>query len=283
MKYMPEKSKIIPNNIPTNCIFCGAKSHLTNEHVTPKYLGRLLRTSVPNHEFRKTVIDPKGSHLVAERRSGDPVSRRVKCVCGDCNGGWMKDLVDQSKPIVERLVKGEKCRISPEEQKVIAAWISIAVIVSELDRKGEVTIPPDQRDRLWKTGQAPERWKIWIGDYERSKPDSYWIHCRLPITNDKSTLKGTEGPANTQTTTYALGRLFVYAISSEVLGEGLDLEFQGRNASMLWKIWPTNANYSFLWPPPTTMNDEDFNRIGKSIIEAALSTHRMPPLNEIIS
>lgn len=80
--------------------------------------------------------------------------------------------------------------------------------------------------------------------------------------------KGSEGPLNTQTTTYVAGRLYVHALSSGVSGGALNWQFQSSDSHVLRRIWPA-VDYSFLWPPPT-MNDQDADRIAGAMMKFSL-------------
>jgi hypothetical protein len=82
---------------------------------------------------------------------------QVKCVCGGthltCNGGWMKSIEDQAKPIMKDLIVGNERRISPDEQKIIATWAILKVIIAEYDVKGDITIHYKQRQYISPCGR----------------------------------------------------------------------------------------------------------------------------------
>ena len=269
------------NHPPKVCIFCGGTPP-TKEHVISDWLGTLLPKSGLNYGVTDVTIDSQEPKTVRRVRSGHPISRRVKRVCRGCNGGWMKGLVDASKPLVTRLVQGQSCRVSRQDQEVLAAWIAVAVVVSEWERRDWVTVPPGDRDKLWKTHRPPDTWKIWVGDYRRESWKPQLIHQRYSVTrNDHPQVEGgARGRSNTQSTTYVVGRLFVHVLSSEVLYEGVDLQFQGANARLLRQIWPP-SEFSVLWPPPT-MDDRDADRIAGAMMQAALRGLGLPSLEKLI-
>jgi hypothetical protein len=267
--------------VPRACIFCGGLP-LTKEHVLSHWLSPLIRTAMLNYRSIDSYIGAGGVDSAPRMRSGHPSSRRVRCVCGSCNNGWMSSIVDAAKPIVVRLVKGESCRLTAEDQAKLAAWISTAVIVSEFENREHVTIPKHHRDWLWTTHTVPSDWKIWIGDYKREKWVPEWIHHRFSVTgpDERPPNKGEEGPLNTQTTTYVVGKLYIHALSSGVSGGALDWRFQGRDLRILRQIWPA-SEYGVMWPPPT-MNDRDADRIAGALMQLSLRVLGLPPTQQLL-
>jgi hypothetical protein len=195
------------------CVFCGGK-WLTKEHVLSDWLGSFIRTEMANHRSREASIGADGVKTSTRIRSGHPSSRRVRCVCERCNAGWMNGIVDDSRSLVLRLIQGNSFRLTAEDQELLSAWITTAVIVSEFEDRDLVTIPDGDRQWLWKKRTAPPDWKIWLGDYERSKWVPQWIHNRFSVTgrDEPTPERGAEGPMNTQTTTYVAGRLYVHVL-----------------------------------------------------------------------
>ncbi len=203
-------------------------------------------------------------------------SRRARCVCATCNNGWMSEIVEAAKPALLPLIEGKRCRLSSDDKSRITAWIAVAVTVSEFEDREHITVPRHHRDWLWTTRTAPPDWKIWLGDYARDKWIPQWIHHRFSVTEpgEPPPARRQEAPMNAQTTTYAVGRLYIHALSSAVPGGALDWQFQGRDHDLLRQLWPT-APYSLLWPPPT-MNDKDADRIAGALMEFSLRILGLP-------
>jgi hypothetical protein len=264
------------------CIFCGGRP-LTKEHVLSDWLKLFIRTEMANYNSREASIGADGVKTSSRIRSGHPSSRRVRCVCECCNTGWMKGIVDASKPLVLRLIQGDSFRLTAEDQELLSAWITTAVIVSEFEDRDLVTIPDIDRQWLWKKRTAPPSWKIWLGDYERCKWTPQWIHNRFSVTgrDEPAPPKGAEGPMNTQTTTYVAGRLYVHVLSSAVSGGALDWRFRDHHdRHVLRQIWPATG-YSLLWPPPT-MNDRDADRIAGALMQFSLSFLGLPRVEQLV-
>lgn len=188
----------------------------------------------------------------------------------------MSEFVEATKPIVLPLIKGEERRLSIRDQKQLSTWIALAVIVSEFERQEFVTIPADHRQGLMQHKSAPPNWKIWIGDYDRKNWEPHWIHHRYSVADSEEPIQMplVEGPLNSQTTIYAVGRLFVYALSSAVSGGLLDWEFTGPDSRSLRQILPV-SEYSVVWPTPP-MNDRTADRIADSVMSFSLRLLGLP-------
>jgi hypothetical protein len=266
---------------PGACIFCNGRP-LTKEHVLSDWIGALVRTAMVNYDSVETDIGAGGVNSTPSKRSGHPVSRRVRCVCQNCNNGWMSGIVDAAKPVLIPLIRGNPFRLAAAARSKLAAWIATSVIVSEFENREHVTIPRHHRDWLWTTHTAPPDWKIWLGDYKRGTWLPHWLHHRFSVTgpDERPPAKGEEGPLNTQTTTYVVGQLYVHVISSAVSGGALDWQFQGRDRAILRPIWP-DSPYGFAWPPPT-MNDRDADRIAGSMMELGLRVLGLPTTQQLL-
>ena len=163
------------------CIFCGGRP-LTKEHVLSDWLRSFIRRETVNYKSIEINIGVRGPQPNTRIRSGHPLRRQIRCVCDGCNNGWMKKIVDDSKPLVAKLVQGEACRLTDKDQQLLSAWIATAVIVSEFEDRDSVTIPAIDRKYLLETRTAPPAWKIWLGDYERRKWQPQWIRNRFSVT-----------------------------------------------------------------------------------------------------
>jgi hypothetical protein len=121
--------------------------------------------------------------------SGQLRDWQIKCVCGGshltCNGGWMKGIEDQAKPILVPLILGNANRLQPGDQAIIATWAIPKVMVSEYDSISHVTTHWTQRRRMRTRQLPPEKgWGVWIGHYERVNWSPEWISLRFFAPSD---------------------------------------------------------------------------------------------------
>jgi hypothetical protein len=201
-----------------HCIFCGFRGKLTREHIWADWLKPYIAKDMPKHSRARAVIHKTHTESAVKLQPGDPRSRRVKCVCGSCNSGWMSKLQQRAKPILLPLIRGERTTLGLAAQQTAAAWIAMAVMVAEFDDPAWVTISQEDRDWLYRTNLAPPSWRIWIGNYVRGEWQPHYVHFVLPIAAEKhvpsAPLEYPDLPYNTQTTTYVVGQTLVHVMST---------------------------------------------------------------------
>ena len=110
-----------------SCIFCDNRPS-TKEDAWPLWLIRLLRTG-PGR------IDGERGGRRFVWRVVEP-GLKVKFVCARCNNGWMSDLENRVKPIIETLVGEERVTLSSVDQATLATWAVKNAMVFEALRFG---------------------------------------------------------------------------------------------------------------------------------------------------
>jgi hypothetical protein len=166
------------------CIFCGDTAELTREHIRADWLKNYLPKTKVNYQAGRLIVNRPGipDSAKSTKIGGDPLSRRVKCVCEGCNTGWMKGIQDLAKPIVVPMIGGHKVSLNRAEQRTLAAWIAMAVMCSEFGRNQLQAISPKDRDTLYRHKVPPKaNWQIWIGRYQRKVSENEWDHRALLI------------------------------------------------------------------------------------------------------
>lgn len=204
------------------CIFYEpSKSHLPldYEHVWGKWLKKIVRSDMNKHHLREREIGrPRSADKTkVTLRAGDPLQMSLKIVCKACNSGWMSRTQNDAKPFLIPLIQGRKTVLGEKGQKAIAAWCAMATMTGEYSVRDENAVAVSQAERNWirDQGSPPENWKIWIGYYPSRKGG--WNHYVVPVLGSEDGAKITdEGFAlpNSQTTTFAIGNLFVHVFSS---------------------------------------------------------------------
>jgi hypothetical protein len=129
--YKDKLKYITPPSIP-KCIFCGALSPLTGEHIFPKWSHQYLPLETEkNYESLRGIKSPTDGQRYEIKRPGDIRHWKVYCVChSNCNNGWMRMKIEEAaKSFLIPLIKGEECRIFPADQTRIAAWAVLKAMV----------------------------------------------------------------------------------------------------------------------------------------------------------
>ena len=134
------------------CFFCGpTDTPLTEEHVWPKWVSRLLLERYNSDHFRH--LRAAGDNTTANWRSRH-LDVTTTTVCSSCNNEWLSIFEnDQIKPLASPLiVEGEAVELTPKSQSRLAAWaykMAMLVEVANPDQPvefftpAETTVPPD--------------------------------------------------------------------------------------------------------------------------------------------
>jgi hypothetical protein len=91
----------------------------------------------------------------------------VKCVCSECNHGWMSDLENLSKPLIGGLVQDISLNLDESQQLALARWVMKTCMSLELigrfERRKFYTDEECQNLRLELTLPIPSF--VWLGRY----------------------------------------------------------------------------------------------------------------------
>jgi hypothetical protein len=242
------------------CIFCGAAG-LTKEHIWADWSAEYIPKNVRGHGKQELRIDfdEKAKETVAFRNlkpiDGDPRSRKSKCVCKQCNEGWMSRIQEKVKPIALKMILGNSVILGVAEQRLISSWITMATMASDAQNP-KMSAIPESHTKWFNTWRSPPYgWKIFVGSYPRGMTDPWWdnesgllLDLETPLTDDMN-------PANVQTSTYTFGKLYVSAFSADTGFPGSVRDeffkarrFTARGSVYLRQIWPIIAN-EIRWPP----------------------------------
>jgi hypothetical protein len=188
-------------------------------------------------------------------RAGDPLSSQVKVVCGDCNSGWLNRIQEAARPLLLPLFEGSPHTIDAVAQAKVSTWIAMATMTGEYMSQEERRVTVSQADRSWfmAHSEAPSNWSIWIGRYRwhRSVPQS--SHLSLHVLDSDTLpehLVDEHHRPNTQTTSFCVGQLFAYAMSSQfsTIPRGWDWRTASTANTKLHRIWPIETP-EIIWPP----------------------------------
>ena len=241
------------------CIFCQLPKKMTSEHVWGDWTKDYVKRTSNKHNHANVFVPNPGQPNPADirTRAGDPLDSQVRIVCAKCNSGWMSEIQEAAKPHLIPLFDGETCVVHERAQQVIAAWIAMATMTGEhlsMDKK-RIAIPQFDRDWIMNRQSAPRDWGIWLGRYERQTWPTQWVKATFPIA-DVDDIKDVKlddvTRANLQTTSFAIGQLFVFVMSCEFpeVARLWDWRTAPTALARLKKIWPLSKN-EIRWPPPS--------------------------------
>lgn len=247
------------------CIFCGDYKKLTEEHVWPVWLRQYIDFDLPVSGSASIDVHPDNSEEIVahSERKGDLRNRGVTKVCRDCNSEWMSQLQERAKRELIAMAHGESFSLLPDGQRVIAAWVTMAVMTAEFYFDA-IAIPAVERLSLKLTSSPLRTWKVWAGSYERGDWQSHLAHATGPLIfpGDPEPKDGEAPTRNTQTTSLVVGQAYFHAFSCPNIPftEHMDLQCEGR----LVQIWPPLGPLA--WPTPV-LSDLQADRLASAIFD----------------
>ena len=121
------------------CAFCGDNSRrLTDEHVFGNWVSRLFESHAPPEGFsgKAQIFDAAGN---LKEFAAIPFQQVVKIPCEACNTGWMRGLEDAVIPFLTPMILGERVRLRPPRQRLLATWcVKTALVMDHLHPRSRI-------------------------------------------------------------------------------------------------------------------------------------------------
>lgn len=257
------------------CIFCNGTG-LTHEHIWADWLRNYIPRDMESYVSEARVVG-EGGFPISERTkkgSGDPRSRRVRCVCGGCNSGWMSQHQEATKPHLIPLLAGRETTITEGGQTALSTWVAMAVMVAERLEPEKAAIPALDRYWLKRNRFPPPHWRIWGGHYQRGgawRP--HFVHNTLFVTaeNIPGPIDASGRAMNMHSSTFVVGEFYIHLMSSLVATKITRAwNFFGRGDGPMRQIWPHTGD-EIRWPPPT-MDDATAFFYANALFQATVGT-----------
>lgn len=249
---------------PGRCIFCG-NTGVSKEHVWAEWLGQVVPAGLParayNHFWASADQPRKWIAQNSIYQPAHPGTRKIRKVCIKCNTGWMSRLQSQAKNCLTPLLLGQTPVVSAASQKIIARWSAVTAVVADfMDPRAQCVSAEDRRWLAREEG-LPPNWLVWAGRYAGVRWD--WGYLRIGTTlarMPKGTTPDEMPPANTQITTFVLGRAVFHAFNSPMVAE------MGVTFRTLRQMWPWTPS-DFDWTELPTLDDDAVDDLSLVISE----------------
>ena len=129
-------------------------------------MGDALAQIDPTYRTGPFGMNRQDRNRVSQRRwmSAHPIDIVVKCVCRECNHGWMNDIETAAQPTILRMMKGEAVMLDTGKQTALGAWICLKAILGQYI---DPVVPPpsDWLEHLFQNQTPPSGWFIFTGNY----------------------------------------------------------------------------------------------------------------------
>ena len=223
------------------CLFCQKKAR-SREDIWPQWLAKQFPLSEDSQ-----MEAERGGHKLGTWQSGTSQLLRSKCVCGDCNNGWMSKLEQETKPIVESILSEKLRALDVSSQAVIAVWATkTAMVLEALYPDRNFFYSAIERQYFRSLSAIPEHTTKWIAKCV-NQPNFY------SVAEDLRTAPGVNA-AKAYVTTMAFGSLAFQVVSIKThaaLSTATQITYDSREGpwdKTLLQVWPI-ITYSQHWPP----------------------------------
>lgn len=242
------------------CIFCGRGGKKSKEHLWPVWMHEYLGKEGDGSHVRESTTFKNREHIGGSKleRQGYLFSTKFRVVCRSCNNGWMSKLEETTKPVLLKLIKGEKTKLEEGDQQLLSRWIAMKVITGEHADKGLHVTPKEDRFLLKEIGKIPEYFAIYISTHTTGSTSGW-----LRISNTISTsLSGPNPPLgglkrNTQSVAIICGKLFIYVFATREKGIESSKFFKINSLECICPM----SNFELPWPPQEQISQKEMSRL----------------------
>jgi hypothetical protein len=221
------------------CVYCG-RFDVTKQHVWPDWLSVVLPTTESSHHHLLMEMTSPAHNVMSLRprvevRRGGLGTRKIRNVCAQCNGGWMSRLESAAKSHLTKLILGRPLVLNSDDQRALAAWVTMFCITAEFTDRAHMGIPKGDRLALMESSGPLANWKIFIGRYVGIETTKRYSHIggELRIIQSTGFLDAT-----VQRTILVAGELLAYAFSATCPLHHVEARFGPEHDVPLKQIWP---------------------------------------------
>lgn len=249
-----------PNSAMRKCLFC-QRSADSLEHAWPRWMTDKFRSQTPS-EFHSERHGTQKSWRVLQP------ALTVRCVCRECNNGWMSQLESQAQPFLEPMLRGERCVLDLVGQATLAIWsVKTAMVLEALDEPDERAYTVLERQRLRTVSAVPWRSSVWLAT---SIDPSYFMSTKNRHVNPEDA-RDITGVSITMAFAHVVLQVFTIRVP-ETVGPSTEVTAKvrsGRWSEATVQVWPSHAPAA--WPPAAGLNGE----IGLNLMADRFSTADM--------
>ncbi|MCW0405535.1 hypothetical protein NB689_002095 [Xanthomonas sacchari] len=169
----------------SKCIHCKKREILSDEHIFPDWLSKKYprRNKRTSHRLNRPSHHRFGEkpkiYSVASVRQGDPYITKVSNVCKSCNNGWMSDLQNQAKGMIECLAEGEWPNLIEGDCNILSRWVAMVSINFQCYAR-ILNATVHQRETLM-SGSMPSGWRVSIGSMKTTESAGHSFHRSIQV------------------------------------------------------------------------------------------------------
>jgi hypothetical protein len=242
--------------VTRKCIFCG-QSPVTNEHIFSR---DWLETLMPatdrfvHRHLREERADDDSFDVLWRK---DEFDVKVKCVCRDCNSGWMNDLDKEAEPFTTPMAMGLETTLPTlRTQTSVAAWATKLAMMCDHTQRVPV-VESAAHKAFYETRTPVTGSTIWLA---RTRPEGFTAGAR-----SVSWAMGEGRTTNAYFCTIDVNHLVLQVFiprSDTPEGWGFD---RSKNVAFVRQLWPPGFT-KIVWPPPGIVPADKMENFARAFI-----------------
>lgn len=243
------------------CSFCGTHGRMTQEHATPRWLGRYLAQQFPPSgrlEAVRIVSGSDGNPQQYVRPVGGLSFHKAPVVCSRCNNEWMSGLEIAAAPLLKRLARGDPATLDEEDARLLATWLTKTALIYELVEQERDGMTSSEADRRWfgRHRLPLPTSRIWLAHYEGSRGTTIVVRRTLFLYDLDAEVPRPE--AHGVLFGLVFGRLAV-RVGFVRSRPNFATAFAVADGPLAPQLWPSSAPLT--WPPGHALDDEGFDSL----------------------
>ena len=244
------------------CVFCG-NAKLSNEHVWPRWLARAAPGPQQSLRVFRRRTEQAGGTQAQDEWPAPPYTIKVRAVCRRCNHGWMSELEQEVRPLMEPMLHGQSRILDRDRQKLLALWAFKTATMLEFVYPQERAIQLSDAAWVYEHREPPPRAIVWIASYRGTARNSFYRHDVMqPGTGALADQVEREHDAPIPPPVAYGANFGVRHVAFQVFGTTQDNHSFGHRrwvAAAFAKIWPPQA--AITWPPLTALDDRTLPQV----------------------
>jgi hypothetical protein len=222
------------------CVFCDRPAGSV-EYLWPEWLCRY---------FTQTIVAPSRSTddaVIARMRQ--EVDQTIDRICSSCMYGWIQHLDDDVIAFLPTMIRGDRTRLSPRQQAVLARWAAKTATVMESVSAGAVSSPRAAVPHLPHSGVAAGT-QVLLGRYDGE--------ARV-LSHDRDRFRRTVSGAERHVpqSTFVIGKVFLQVFADP--WRDSPPEPADDSADLLVALVPVHHR-KVDWPPAKSIDDWNYDR-----------------------
>jgi hypothetical protein len=252
-----------PSKVGRSCIFCGGRP-VTREHILPMWIADLFRDG--EGAFVGSVQITHEGQAAPPRRheSRTDILSPIRLVCACCNNGWMSDLEESARPLLEPMINDHSAvHLSEDEQGVIARWAAKTAILLGNVAKPPYQALPSRLDSIMRQPDGPPHSWIYLAAMQ---PGGARVRGQVYIN------RYTTGVSRVARGTTTIATVGLRGLVIQVLQMDLVPPVTARPAPSTMldeeciRVWPSSPLLR-AWPPSRSLSPTDFDRFATNFSE----------------